>query len=161
MVVPWIRNMGRPRSPYPWTLRKTWFFTSEEEKEKREIVPFWCWKTRPTPLVWMSSHWILARSQQVKVAISTLQMNKLSPERLSNRLMIIQLSLRIDVVNGPPFYTAFSRVMWLCYSHHPPCSWRRRLPKSQREGLHIPITEVQELANWRACTVNSPSPLPP
>ena len=36
-------------------------------------------------------------------------MNKLSPERLSNRLMIIQLSLRIDVVNGPPFYTGLQQ----------------------------------------------------
>ena len=55
---------------------------------------------------------------------------------------------------------AFSRMMWLCCSHLPPCSWRRQLPKSQREEPHIPITELQELANWQACAVDSPGPPP-
>ena len=36
-------------------------------------------------------------------------MNRLRPERLSDRLMIIQLSIRVDVVNGPPFYTGLQQ----------------------------------------------------
>ena len=111
LVVPWIRIT------LPSDLEKDMVLHFRERKrEKRnstfkkyKIVPFWWGKTRPTPLVWMSSHWILARSQQVRVAVSTLQMNRLSPERLSDRLMIIQLSLRVDVVNGPPFYTGLQQ----------------------------------------------------